>query len=148
MIRWQRLLITAAALWCGLSVALGAFGAHGLKSHLAETKPPMEAAETLKNWETAARYHLVHGLAAWSVLALAVGLRSRTALGQQAACWSAILFLVGSLIFAGCLYAMVLGGPRILGAVVPIGGTAMIAGWVLAAVAGWRLVGGLPAGNE
>lgn len=146
MFRWQRFLITTAALWCGLAVALGAFGAHGLKTHLAATKSPTEAADALKNWETAARYHLVHGLAAWSVLALAV--LSRAPQGQNVASWSALLFLLGSLVFAGCLYTMVLGGPRILGAVVPIGGTGMIVGWVLAAIAGWKLAVPLPVGNR
>lgn len=161
----MRLVITLAALWCGLAVALGAFGAHGLKSALAKDgeTPAVasldafgetEAGNALKNWETGSRYHLLHGIAALLAGGLAwvhqVRGVSRTSpslepaqamKGSGKAMLAAVLFLAGSAIFSGLLYAMVLGGPRILGAIVPIGGTAMIAGWVLLAIAAWQIVG-------
>jgi uncharacterized membrane protein YgdD (TMEM256/DUF423 family) len=52
--------------------------------------------------------------------------------------WASVLFVVGVVIFSGCLYALVLSGVKILGAIVPLGGTAMIVGWVFVAVAAWR----------
>jgi len=100
-------------------VALGAFGAHGLRSRLAP--------DLLAIYETGVRYHLVHGLAA-CVAALFV----RTGLGgrAQAAGW---LFVAGIAIFSGSLYLLALTGTRWLGAVTPIGGVAWIAGWLLLA---------------
>ena len=86
--------------------------------------------ERLQTFETAVRYQLVHAL---GLIALALlGDASRTAT------WSAVLFLVGIALFSGSLYLLVLTGARWFGAIAPIGGTAMIAAWVLLALAGWR----------
>lgn len=112
--------LLAGAVLGALGVAAGAFGAHGLKERL--------SAEALGWWDTASRYQLVHALAL-----LATGLLAR----QRGAPLPAAthLLLWGTLVFSGTLYAMALGGPRWLGAVTPLGGTALIAGWVALALA-------------
>jgi uncharacterized membrane protein YgdD (TMEM256/DUF423 family) len=122
----SRLFLTAGSLLGGLAVAAGAFGAHGLKAFL-------EAHGQAGNWETAARYALVHALATVAVGTLAA---VRPAPGLAAAGWC---FLVGTAIFSGCLFALTLSGIKILGAVVPIGGVLLIAGWMLLAYAGWHV---------
>ena len=97
-----------AALSAALAIAAGAFGAHGASSP--------QAAEWLR---TGGLYQLVHAVAAISLMGMARG--------------PAVLLLVGAAIFALTLYAMALGGPRWLGAVTPVGGVLMIAGWLWAA---------------
>ena len=108
--------IFLGALGGALSVALGAFGAHGLASRL--------DARGLELWETAARY-LMYG----SIALVLVGLYGQPGARRvDGAGWC--LFL-GSLIFSGTVAALAVGGPRILGAITPIGGTLMIAGFLL-----------------
>ena len=107
MIRWLPLL---AALSGAMAVSAGAFGAHGATG---------KAAEWLR---TGAEYQMVHAAAALAVIALA---------GARVPAW---LFVGGSFVFAGTLYAMALGAPRWLGAVTPLGGLALIAGWLALAV--------------
>jgi uncharacterized membrane protein YgdD (TMEM256/DUF423 family) len=102
-----------------LGVALGAFGAHGL--------PKDTAPQALDWWKTAAQYHLMHALA----LVLA-GLAGLQGVRVDVAGWC---FLVGTLIFSGTLYAMTLGAPRVLGAITPIGGLLLLAGWLALAFA-------------
>ncbi len=101
-----------------LGVALGAFGAHGLRGSLSG-KP--DADQRLAWWQTGAQYHLVH--------ALAIGLAAVT--GIAVAAW---LSLAGIALFSGSLYLMTLTGKRALGAVTPIGGLLFLAGWVAIAV--------------
>lgn len=109
-------------IWTGLAavsglmaVAAGAFGAHGVSDPQA------------KAWlQTGAEYQLIHALAVFACFAL-------WRLGASSAQWAAWLFLAGGLVFAGTLYLMALGGPRILGAVTPVGGVMMIAGWAVLA---------------
>ncbi|MBX7102063.1 MAG: DUF423 domain-containing protein [Myxococcaceae bacterium] len=111
----------------GLSgVALGAFGAHGLKASLAGLA---EASERLGFWETGARYHLIHAVA---VLALAAMPRGRLPLAAGSA------FAAGVAIFSGTLYAMALGAPRWFGAITPLGGLAFLTGWALVIAAAAR----------
>ena len=113
-----------------LGVALGAFGAHGLRARLSALP---DAVDRLRWWETAAHYHLIHALA----LCVAAYLAGRA---QGAAATTAgWCFTGGIALFSGSLYAMTLTGVRALGAVTPIGGLLFIAGWVAVAVAGWRL---------
>ena len=114
--------IAAGAAWCGLAVGLGAFGAHGLE----KVSPGPEALEW---WSTAAEYHFGHGLALvlfglWQIAANAAKDGGET----KGPAWG-WLFLIGSTIFSGTLYTMALGAPRWLGAVTPIGGSALIAAW-------------------
>lgn len=110
--------IVAGALWGLVGVGLGAFGAHGLKSVATD--------QGLAWWETGARYHLFHALAL-----CVLGLLQLQKPGGDAAGWS---FLLGSAVFSGTLYAMALGAPRWLGAVTPVGGLAMMLGWLLLAL--------------
>ncbi|HEX4825950.1 MAG TPA: DUF423 domain-containing protein [Candidatus Polarisedimenticolaceae bacterium] len=111
--------------WLGaLGVVLGAFGAHGLKSRV--------DAEMLAVWETASRYHLVHALA---LLATGWAASRWPGVWTSAAGW---LFVSGIAIFSGSLYALALSGVRALGAITPIGGLCLIAGWVCLGMAAWR----------
>lgn len=107
-----------------LGVALGALGAHGLKSLVRELP---DAADRLGWWETGARYHLVHALA----LGLVAVIASRTS--SRLPRVVAVLFVVGIVLFSGSLYAMGLTGVRGLGAITPIGGLAQLSGWLLLA---------------
>jgi uncharacterized membrane protein YgdD (TMEM256/DUF423 family) len=121
------------ALLGGLSVAFGAFGAHGLKRHFAADGLLDQADEQqLANWETAARYQMYHALALLTVGLLAARVKS---VSLQLAGAS---FTAGTIIFSGCLYALVLTSHRWLGAIVPVGGTLLIVGWLCLAVAAFR----------
>lgn len=117
MNRW----ISVGALSAALAVALGAFGAHGLKDHV--------DAAALENWRTGVLYHVLHALA---LVLYGLALERR-----PARAWPAWCFLFGSTVFSATLYLMVLGGPRWLGAITPFGGTALIAGWIGFAVQAW-----------
>jgi uncharacterized membrane protein YgdD (TMEM256/DUF423 family) len=120
----MRLWLVLAALLGFVSVALGAFGAHGIADAKAQ------------GWmRTAGEYGLIHVLAA-----LVCGLLARA--GAPGASLAAPLFLGGVLVFSGSLAAMALGAPRWLGAVTPIGGLLFLAGWAALA---WSLRGGLQA---
>jgi uncharacterized membrane protein YgdD (TMEM256/DUF423 family) len=99
------------------SVALGAFGAHALKSRL--------SAEALAIFETGARYQMFHALALLLVAALP---KIRAALAG----W---FFLAGTIFFSGSLYAIALTGVRGLGALTPFGGLCFLSGWAVLAVA-------------
>ncbi len=112
------------AVTAGVGVALGAFGAHGLKSRV--------EADLLAVFETGVRYHLYHALAL-----LAVGWAATRWPGSAvaAAGW---LFLTGIVVFSGSLYLMTLTGARWLGAITPLGGLSFILGWVALAVAALR----------
>ncbi|HEY1603956.1 MAG TPA: DUF423 domain-containing protein [Pirellulales bacterium] len=118
--------IILGAIFGALAVGTGAFGAHGLKDRLA-------ASGRGEVYETAARYQMYHALALVLVGLLALH-SSSVCLNVAGAC-----FVAGILVFSGLLYALALGGPKILGAIVPLGGTAFIAGWVALAVAGLML---------
>ena len=126
-----RLLLQLAGLNGFLDVALGAFGAHGLQSHL---EGQADGARRLEWWETAAHYHLVHALAfvacAWIV--------EKT--GGRLAVFGGWCFQLGILLFSGSLYVMSLTDLRALGAVTPVGGLLLLAGWALV-VAGARAYG-------
>lgn len=125
-----RRVISTGALLCALSVAAGAFGAHGLEARLSE--------RSLDLWETAARYLMVGGFGA--LLAGLTGLaglatrRLSRALGASGWC-----LVAGSTIFSGTVFLLALGGPRWVGAITPIGGTLLIAGFLLLAWGAFRL---------
>jgi uncharacterized membrane protein YgdD (TMEM256/DUF423 family) len=108
--------IVLGALGGAISVIAGAFGAHALAGRLG----PRE----LDLWETAARY-LMYG----SLALVLVGLFGQA--GARRVDASGWCLLLGSLIFSGTVFALALGGPRWLGAVTPIGGTLLIAGFLL-----------------
>ena len=110
-----------------LGVGLGAFGAHGLQGLL---EGVAEAAQRTEWWETAAHYHLLHAVA---IVAVAAVLHGRP--GLRAATWC---FILGVAVFSGSLYAMALGAPRWFGAITPIGGLLLMAGWAVAGLGAWR----------
>lgn len=109
----MRIVTVLAALSGAVAVAAGAFGAHGASG---------EAAEWLK---TGGHYQLVHAVAALVAVRM----------GERISPW---LFVIGGAVFAGTLYLMALGGPRWLGAITPLGGAALIAGWLCLAIGAWR----------
>jgi uncharacterized membrane protein YgdD (TMEM256/DUF423 family) len=111
--------VLIGGLSAALSVALGAFGAHGLKK--------VASAEALGWWETAARYHLA--------IALATVLFGVVRLYKPGGSVAGYALTVGTVLFSGSLYAMTLGAPRWFGAITPLGGLAMIAGLVALAFA-------------
>jgi uncharacterized membrane protein YgdD (TMEM256/DUF423 family) len=105
--------ISLGAICTALGVGLGAFGAHGLRGTIGEAQ--------LGWWETGTRYWLVGALGI-CLYGVCQGKRDASALPG----W---LLLVGSLRFAGSLYAMALGAPRAFGAITPLGGLGLIAGF-------------------
>ncbi len=108
------------------AVALGAFGAHGLKGRLSDT--------LFSAFETGVQYHFYHSLA---LLGVAVVLL-RTQANQlfTAAGW---LFVAGILMFSGSLYALALGGPKWLGPVTPLGGVCFMLAWLVTLVGALKL---------
>jgi uncharacterized membrane protein YgdD (TMEM256/DUF423 family) len=118
-----RTLATAGAL-LALATVFGAFGAHALKSQLAPDR--------LQVYETAVRYHFFHAL---GLLGIGITLRFVDAAPLR---WAAMLVLVGIVLFSGSLYALTFGAPRAVGPVTPVGGVALIAGWICFAAGVWR----------
>ncbi len=113
-------LVSAGAILAFLGVALGAFGAHALKVKL--------AADMLAVYQTAVQYHLWH--------ALGVVLIGIIAQLLPASKWVPIAgwtMVAGIVIFSGSLYALAITGIRVLGAVTPIGGVALLVAWLLLA---------------
>ncbi len=105
-----------------LAVALGAFGAHGLKA--------IATAEQIAWWHTGTQYFFFHALGL-----LMVGMLVKLLNFSQV---PAYLLQAGIILFAGSLYAMALGAPRWFGAITPIGGVLMIAGWLCLAVVAFK----------
>jgi uncharacterized membrane protein YgdD (TMEM256/DUF423 family) len=120
--------LLAAALAGGSAVALGAFGAHALRNLLDES--------SLAVWRTAVDYQFWHALA---LLALGVFARAHA---TRSLCVATIAFALGIVLFCGSLYALALGAPRMVGAVTPLGGVALIVGWVALGVQAWRELDG------
>jgi uncharacterized membrane protein YgdD (TMEM256/DUF423 family) len=121
--------LVMGAVLAGLSVVTGAFGAHWLKGELPRRGlSETEQRNQLDNWDVAVRYQMYHALAL-----IAIGVIPTTT-GSVALRVAGVLFLVGIIIFSGSLYALVLSGIKVLGAIVPIGGVAMIAGWIAFAI--------------
>lgn len=115
----ERLFFALGAILAGLAVGFGAFGAHGLRGVL--------DANDLATFEVGVRYQMYHALGLIAVAWAYGRFESSTII------WAGWLFVAGMVLFSGSLYFLVLTGPRWLGAVTPLGGTAFIAGWVLLA---------------
>ncbi len=109
-----------------LAVALGAFGAHGLKDRLDE--------EMLDVYKTGVQYHMYHALGLLAVALVADKLRSASAVK-----WAGRLLLAGIVLFSGSLYVLALTDLKWLGAITPLGGVAFLAGWATLAVAAYKL---------
>ncbi len=115
----MRLFFTLGCVSAGLGVGLGAFAAHGLRNLLTEAD--------LATFEVGVRYQVYH---AFALLAVAWAIERW---GSQTAVWAGWAFVLGIVVFSGSLYLLVLTGPRWLGAVTPIGGVALLVGWLLLA---------------
>lgn len=120
----DKVFFVLGSLGAGLGVALGAFGAHALKARLTP--------EMLAVYETGVRYQLIHALA---LLAVAWASTRWPGTAVTASGW---LFVAGTVLFSGSLYALALSGVRGLGAVTPIGGAAWLVGWGCLGWGVWR----------
>lgn len=116
----HRFPLLAAGIFGVTGVALGAFGAHGLQSLLAERG-------MTHAWDSAARYQLLHVVA---LLGAAAWLRTATGAAAARVVWAARCWSAGIVLFSGSLYGLAVGGPRWLGPVTPLGGVAFMAGWL------------------
>lgn len=123
----HRTSLILAGLMGASGVALGALGAHALAADLAARGRTIA-------WETAARYHLYHSLA---LLAVAIWQHVGARAANRAATWAVRCWTGGILLFSGSLYWLALGGPRWLGPVTPLGGIALMAGWLFVFAAAW-----------
>ena len=121
----ERLFFILGSVSGGLAVALGAFGAHGLKARI--------GVDLLNTFETGVRYHLYHALALFAV-AYALS-RWPSASLTPIAGW---LFVAGTVLFSSSLYLLALTGLKWLGAITPFGGAAFIAGWICLTIAAGR----------
>jgi len=120
---FPRVAIAIATLLGAAAVLLGAFGAHALRDTLDE--------RALAIWHTAVEYQFWHVLAAVAVALLA---RDGASTCLRIA---AVAFVAGIVLFCGSLYALALGGPRIVGVITPFGGVAFVVGWIALAVHAW-----------
>jgi uncharacterized membrane protein YgdD (TMEM256/DUF423 family) len=119
----ERIIFGIGALLAGFGVALGAFAAHGLRDRL---EP-----ELLAVFETGVRYQMYHALA---LLVLALAMARWPDRRQLPA---AVLLIAGTVVFSGSLQLLAVTGTRWLGAMTPVGGVCLIAGWAFAA---WRVL--------
>ena len=110
-----KLFLMAGSLFCMLSVMLGAFAAHGLKSRL--------TAYSLDLFKTAAEYQMLHGLA---LIAVAILLKWGINLGLAGG-----FFIAGIVLFSGSLYLLALTQMKWLGPITPLGGLCFIIGWIV-----------------
>jgi uncharacterized membrane protein YgdD (TMEM256/DUF423 family) len=119
----DRLLFGVGCVSAAIAVALGAFGAHGLRGRLV---PDM-----LSVFEIGVRYQMYHALA---LLGVALAYARWPTATIAAAGW---LFVAGTLVFSGSLYLLAVSGQRWLGAITPLGGAALIVGWLALAWGVW-----------
>lgn len=112
----KTILLTASIL-LALAVAIGAFGAHGLKSHLSEAM--------LQTWKTGVEYHFYHALGLLLIGVLSVSIPTNLLN------WSALFLFAGIVLFSGSLYILAITGIKWIGAITPLGGICFIAGWLL-----------------
>jgi len=111
-----------------IGVGLGAFGAHALQEILQE--------RGMSNaWETAVHYHLLHAV---GLICIALWLRQEPQSATHSFRWAARSWVAGIILFSGSLYGLALGGPRWLGPITPLGGAALIVGWILLVIAASR----------
>jgi len=130
----SRTWVIAGAISAGIAVVTGAFGAHGLEGRLSDMYGDevrhiagLEVPATykyLRDFNTAARYQMYHALGLIALGGIAVVPTTRC---HRLAAWS---FLIGTLLFSGSLYVLVLTGQRWLGAVTPVGGLFLIVAWI------------------
>ena len=114
--------IALGAINAFLTVALGAFGAHGLKTRLSE--------DMMAVYQTGVQYHMFHSLGL-----IAVGITAGQLAPTPLLTWSGWAMAAGILLFSGSLYVLSISGIKILGAITPFGGVAFLIGWTLLAYA-------------
>ncbi len=114
----DRSYVMIGALFAFLSVALGAFGAHALRTRV--------SSEKFAVYQTGVQYQMYHALAL-VVLAIVIPYVSN----QEIAVWAGSFFIIGIVLFSGSLYWLTFGGKRALGAITPFGGLAFLIGWLL-----------------
>ncbi len=119
--------VSLGAVFGGLSVMLGAFGAHGLKNVLSEQK--------LSAFHTATQYMGYHGLALVLVGILCIQLGEE---GARSLKKIGILFTAGIVMFSGSIYALTFDGPRFFGPLTPLGGLCFMIGWFILAAIGYK----------
>ena len=120
-----KMYIALGSILAFLGVALGAFGAHALKSRLSESM--------FRIFETGVQYHMIHALAL-----IFVGIIAHWLNYSQLLNWSGRLFAIGILIFSGSLYVLSISGIKSFGAITPFGGLAFLAGWILLAITAFK----------
>ncbi|MBF2701737.1 DUF423 domain-containing protein [Listeria welshimeri] len=108
--------ITTGAVFAGLAVLLGAFGAHALKDVLGRYA---------STWETGVQYQMFHAV---GILIIGLLMEKQTSRLYN---WAAILFSVGIVFFSGSLYVLSISKVTVLGAITPIGGVCFVVGWFL-----------------
>ncbi len=121
----MKLFVVLGSMNAFLAVALGALGAHGLKSKV--------SAEMLAVWQTGVQYHMFHALGL-ILLGVLIHLLPQVGLLRT----SGWLLFSGVVLFSGSLYLMVLSDVRAVGAVTPAGGILFLLGWLLMAFSAWR----------
>lgn len=122
---YSKLFVLLGAGNAALAIALGAFGAHALKTRL--------SADYLAVYTTANHYHITHSLGLILLGIIAWQLPNSTLL--KGAGWT---MLLGIVLFSGSLYVLAVSGIRWLGAITPLGGLAFIVAWLCIAIAVWR----------
>ncbi|MBY0013087.1 DUF423 domain-containing protein [Paenibacillus typhae] len=113
----QRKFMAWGAILAMLSVMIGAFGAHMLKTVL--------SSDDLAVYETGVHYHMIHAIGLL-VIAVLIGQWGESARLR----WAGWLLIAGTVLFSGSLYVLSISGITILGAITPLGGICFIAGWV------------------
>ena len=113
-----------ASVFLALAVAIGAFGAHGLKAHL--------STEILATYKTGVEYHFYHALGLLLIGVLAIYMPNVQLK------WSVVFLSAGIILFSGSLYVLAITGIKWLGAITPLGGLSFIAGWIFLFVAVWK----------
>jgi uncharacterized membrane protein YgdD (TMEM256/DUF423 family) len=121
----MKIFVLLGSLSAFLGVALGAFGAHGLKARVTP--------EMLTVWQTGVQYHLAHALGL-----VLIGILCELMPGVSLVRSAGWMLLAGSVLFSGSLYIMVLSDIRALGMITPLGGVAFLIGWLLLAIAAWQ----------
>ena len=124
----MKIFVVLGSLSALLGVGLGAFGAHGLKTKVTP--------EMLAVWQTGVLYHLAHALGLL-LIGILCHLMPEAATARNAG-WA---ILLGTVLFSGSLYLMVLTGIKPLGMITPFGGIAFLLGWLLLGIAAWQYPG-------
>jgi uncharacterized membrane protein YgdD (TMEM256/DUF423 family) len=117
----SKTILMTASILLAVAVAVGAFGAHGLKAHLSEAM--------LQTWKTGVEYHFYHALGLLLIGVLSVSMPTNLLN------WSALFLFAGIVLFSGSLYILAITGIKWIGAITPLGGLCYIVGWVLLFVA-------------